>query len=348
MRSLRSILVTGGAGFIGSSLVRHLLAVPELEQLVILDKLTDAANPGNLIGPAEDPRIRFVEGDICDEPLVTRLLGEMTATGVFHLASESNVDRSTGKSDDFIITNVHGTSLLLDACRTTGVPLLHCSTDEVYGSIDPPAKCTEDSPLKPGSPYAASKASADLLCLAAQNTHGQDVVITRSTNNYGPRQPDDAFIPTLVRQAVQGLSLPMQGDGMRIRDWIHVDDHCLGMIATFLRGPAGHVFNLGGHCERTNLGMARSILSIFGKPESLISSGPDPSGGDRRHAVDTSKVENYFAWSPTTSFSAAFPAVVRELAANHTSEAFAPPATPGDDNGANSRWAPPRQGNPPA
>jgi dTDP-glucose 4,6-dehydratase len=346
VRSLRSILVTGGAGFIGSSLVRHLLAVPQLEHLVVLDKLTYAGNPGNLIGPDQDPRFRFVEGDIGDAPLVARLLGEVTATGVFHLAAESHVDRSIENSDDFILTNVFGTSRVLDACRTTGVPLLHCSTDEAYGSIDPPGKFTEDSPLQPGSAYSASKASADLLCLASHNTHGQDVVITRCTNNYGPRQHDEKFIPTLVRHAVQDLSLPIYGDGLQIRDWIHVDDHCRGMIAAFLRGPSGHVFNFGGHCERTNLGIARTILSIFGKPESLISSVPDRPGHDRRYAIDTTKAEHYFAWHPTQSFQSAFPSVVRELAANYTAESFAPAADPDDEDGLHSRWAPPRPADP--
>ena len=346
MRSLRSILLTGGAGFVGSHLARHLLAIPELEHLVVLDTLAETGSRGNLIGLEQDPRIRFVEGDICDAKLITKLLGEMTATGVFHLASRPDTGRPSSQLDNFMVTNVHGTWCLLDACHKSGVPLLHCSNGAVYGSVDPPAKLDETAPLHPGSLYAASKASADLLCLAGHQMHGQDVVITRATNNYGPRQHDSAFIPTLVRHAVLGRSLPVPGNGMQIRDWMHVDDHCQGMIATFLRGPAGHVFNLSGQCERTNLGMARTILTILGKPESLINQ-TDSSQHDRRHALDTSKMENYFAWKPTIAFSSGFPSVVRELAANYSSASSPAPVQPDDDHGPNSRWAPPRKDGPP-
>ena len=316
MRSFRSILLTGGAGFIGSSLARQLLEVEGLERLVVLDKLTYAGRRENLNGPDQDPRFEFVEGDIADRPFVADLLRQYAITGVFNLAAESHVDRSIDCADDFVATNIVGTANLLECCRKAFTPMLQCSSDEVYGSILPPEKFTEDLPLLPSSPYSASKAAADLLCHAAFTTYQQDVLVTRSSNNYGPRQHSEKFIPTIIRHAVQDETIPLYGNGMQIRDWMHVDDHCRGMITAFLRGRPGEIYNFGGHCERTNLGMTRSVLKALGKPESLIGSTSDRLGHDQRYAVDTTKALRHLGWSPQIKLLAAIPKVVRELAAN--------------------------------
>jgi dTDP-glucose 4,6-dehydratase len=316
VRSLRSILLTGGAGFIGSALARHLLAEESLQRLVVLDKLTYAGDRRNLAGPDQDPRFTFVEGDIADSPLVAQLLEEHGVTGVFNLAAESHVDRSILDSREFIATNVAGTGALLDACRSGGVPLLHCSTDEVYGSVDPPAKSLETDPLNPSSPYAASKASADLLCLAAVTTYQQNLVITRCANNYGPRQHAEKLIPTIIRHALRDEPIPLYGNGMQIRDWIHVDDHCRGLLTAFRRGRAGMIYNLGGRCERTNLGLARSILGVLDKPESLIGSVPDRPGHDLRYSLDLTRAQGFLGWGPQMAMAKSLPTVVRALAAD--------------------------------
>ena len=316
MRQLRSILLTGGAGFIGSSLVRHLLLEEGLQQLIVLDKLTYAGNRGHLIGPDQDSRFTFVEGDIADHALISTLLREHDVTGVFNLAAESHVARSLESNEVFVASNVAGTLHLIEACRAMRVPLLQCSTDEVYGSISPPGRFVEISPLNPTTPYAASKAAADLLCLSAVRCHAQDIVITRSSNNYGPRQHVEKLVPNLVNAAFHDQPLELHGDGMHIRDWMHVDDHCRGMISAFQRGQPGAVYLFGGQCERTNLGMARSVLELLGKPASLLTHVPDRAGNDRRYAVDFSKAVAGLDWRPTHRFRTSFPIVVRELTAN--------------------------------
>ena len=313
MRHLKSILLTGGAGFIGSSLARHLLKEADLERLVILDKLTYAGNRQNLTLPEQDPRCHFIQGDVCDAALVEKILNEHQITGILHLAAESHVDRSIANANDFIITNVYGTSVLLDAARKFGTPFLHCSTDEVYGSVTTPDKLKEDAPLKPSSPYAASKASADLLCQAATHTHGVDTVITRCTNNYGPRQYPEKLIPLFIQRALKDEPLPLYGNGMQIRDWIHVDDHCTGLIAAWRRGKSGQVYHFAGHCERTNLGMARSILDALRKPHTLIEQVTDRPGHDERYALDTEKAMMWFGWQQQNNFRDAFPETVRAL-----------------------------------
>lgn len=313
MRGLTSILLTGGAGFIGSSLARHLLKESELENLLILDKLTYAGNRANLTLPEQDPRCHFVQGDICDAELVASLLAEHKVTGILHLAAESHVDRSIDNATDFITTNVQGTHVLLEAARRSGIPLLHCSTDEVYGPISSPEKAKEDHPLHPSSPYAASKASADLLCLAAYRTHRVETVITRCTNNYGPRQYPEKLIPLLIQRALRDEPLPIYGDGLQIRDWIHVDDHCRGLLAAWRRGKPGEVYHFAGHRERTNLGMARSILDALRKPHSLIEHVTDRPGHDERYALDTEKALMWFGWQPEADFKDTFPEVVRAL-----------------------------------
>lgn len=316
MRSLRSILLTGGAGFIGSTLTRKLLERDDLERLTILDKFTYAGDRRNLIGPDQDPRFQLIEGDILDRPLIDRILSEQQYTGIFNLAAESHVDRSIACADHFITTNIAGVSNLLDASRPHGIPFLQCSTDEVYGPTPAHQKFDEYARLNPSSPYSASKASADLLVRAAMTTHGQDVVIARCTNNYGPRQHREKLIPTLIYNALRDAPLPIYGSGQQIRDWIHVDDCALGLIATFESGPSGRVFNIGAKCERTNLGIARNILKILKKPESLITQVGDRPGHDCRYSLDVQQALLVLEWRARIPFRTGFESAVREQAAN--------------------------------
>ncbi len=314
-RDLSRPLVTGGAGFIGSALVRLLLARPEVERVVVLDKLTYAGSLDRLPEQGNHPRLDFIHGDVTDRALLAKTLADHSVTGVLHLAAESHVDRSIEKADDFIATNITGTACLIEACRAVGIPLLHCSTDEAYGSAAPPILFTEDSPLRPSSPYAASKTSADLLCLAAHTTYGQDIVITRSSNNYGTRQHPEKLIPRMIQCALRDQPLPVYGNGLQVRDWMHADDHCAGIIAAYLRGNAGEVYNLGARCERTNLDLVRRILAILGKPESLIRHVTDRPGHDTRYAIDPTKAERELGWTARVDFEQAFSQTVRQLAA---------------------------------
>ena len=316
VRQLRSILLTGGAGFIGSALVRHLLRAGGLERLIVLDNLPCPGNRGNLIGPDQDPRLRFVEGDVADHELTNRLLQEHQITGVFNLAAESHAGQSLQSPADLVHNNVLGTSHLLEACRSPALPPLQCSTDNVYGPVSPPDRSVEIKPLNPTNPYAASKAAADLFCLAAARCHGQDIIITRSSDNYGPRQHTGQLVPSFVHAAFHDQPVAIPGHGMQIRDWIHVDDHCRGMIAAFLKGQPGAVYLLGGQCERTIVGIARSVLEILGKPSSLITHVPEGPDSDERHAVDFSKAVAGLGWKPQERFRTSFPLVVREIAAN--------------------------------
>lgn len=313
-RDLSHPLVTGGAGFIGSAFVRLLLARPDVERVVVLDKLTYAGSVEHLPSSGGNARLTFIQGDICDRELLSQILDMHRITGVFNLAAESHVDRSIDRPEDFIATNIVGTAGVLDACRHAGIPLLQCSTDEVYGSIDAPGSFTEDSPLRPSSPYSASKTSADLLCLAAHTTHGQEVVVTRSTNNYGPRQHPEKLIPRMIQCALHDLPLPVYGNGLQVRDWMHADDHGTGMIAAFLHGTAGGVYNLGARCERTNLELVLTLLDLLGKPESLIRHVTDRPGHDVRYAIDPSKAERELQWKPRALFDRDFAATVRHLA----------------------------------
>jgi dTDP-glucose 4,6-dehydratase len=315
-------LITGGAGFIGSALVRHVLQERPDVEVVTLDALTYAGHLDNLEGVLGDPRHRFVEGDICDGALVRPLFDDVDV--VIHLAAESHVDRSILSDQPFVRTNVMGTATLLAAALDAGISrFLHVSTDEVYGSLPwvdpgdstdesrPAARFTEVTPLAPRSPYAASKAAGDHLAMAYHVTHGLDVVVTRCSNNYGPRQFPEKLIPLMVQRALEDLPLPLYGDGLNVRDWIHVHDHCRGLLAAVDQGEAGRIYNLGGGAERTNLDVVRSILSLLGKPQSLIEFVEDRPGHDRRYAIDHARATDELGWSPRVSFEEGLEATVR-------------------------------------
>jgi dTDP-glucose 4,6-dehydratase len=303
-RTFQRILVTGGCGFIGANFVRHELEVDPRLEIVNLDALTYAGNPDNLVDLKGNPRYRFVRGDVADRPFVTKLIAEGGFDAIVHFAAESHVDRSIDDATPFLRTNVVGTQCLLDAARAARVPrYVQVSTDEVYGTLAPDDPAfSETTPLAPNSPYAASKAGADLLVRAAHHTFGMDVVITRCSNNYGPYQFPEKLIPLFISNALADIPVPVYGDGRQVRDWIHVLDHCRGVDAALRKGQAGEVYNLGGKSERYNIDVTRAILSLCGKTDSLIKYVTDRPGHDRRYAIDCRKAEAELGWSPTVSF----------------------------------------------
>ena len=298
------VLVTGGLGFIGSHLIRLIRAERPSWRVVNLDLVTYAADPRNLEGIDEGPNYRFVRGDVADADTVHRLFVEERFDAVVHCAAETHVDRSIHDGARFLRTNVQGTLVLLEAALETGVSRhLQMGTDEVYGTLeldDPPFR--ETTPLAPRSPYSASKAAADQLALAFHHTHGLDVVVTRCSNNYGPYQNPEKLIPLMITSALRGLELPVYGDGLQRRDWIHVDDHCRGVLAALEHGRAGEVYNFGGAAERTNLEVVRRILAHVGAGEELIRYVADRPGHDRRYAVSFEKAERELGWRPSRSF----------------------------------------------
>jgi dTDP-glucose 4,6-dehydratase len=289
------LLVTGGAGFIGSNFVAHRVAAGD--EVVVLDLLTYAGHPENLAPVRGD--IRFVEGDICDKGTVAELVtGDLDA--VVNFAAESHVDRSILDSGDFVRTNVLGVQVLLDAVQRTGSGLLlQVSTDEVYGPTAPRQVATERSNLQPSSPYASSKAAADLLCLAFRQTHGTPVRITRCTNNYGPRQYPEKLIPLFALRAMADEELPLYGDGQHERDWLHVDDHCRALSAVLDRGKDGEVYNIATGETVANRQLVEGLLDLLGKPHDLIQAVEDRPGHDRRYALDSKKIRGQLGWEPT-------------------------------------------------
>jgi len=303
------LLITGTCGFIGSHLARRFLnnAEPRYAnwRVTSLDALTYAGNLRTIADFRDHPRHRFVRGDIADAAFVDGLFAEGRFDAVIHLAAESHVDRSIESAAPFIRTNVLGTQTLLDAARRHGVKrFVQVSTAEVYGSLELGGadRFTEDSPLHPNSPYAASKAAADLLALAAWHTHGQETIITRCSNNYGPFQFPEKVIPLMTLNAMRGESLPVYGDGLNVRDWIFVEDHCAGIAAALERGRPGEVYNFGADNERPNIELVRMILRLLGKPESLIRFVKDRPGHDRRYAIDASKARRELQWAPAVEF----------------------------------------------
>ncbi|HET7755162.1 MAG TPA: dTDP-glucose 4,6-dehydratase [Anaeromyxobacteraceae bacterium] len=300
------VLVTGGCGFIGSNLVRLLLAERPDWRVVNLDRLTYAGNAENLADLADHPRYRFVRGDIANGELVADVIRSERIDAVMHLAAESHVDRSILSPAIFIETNVRGTQVLLEAARELGVTrFLHVSTDEVYGSLGETGFFTEETPLAPSSPYSASKAASDLLALAYAHTFGLHVVVTRCSNNYGPYQFPEKLIPLMIANALGDRALPVYGDGRNVRDWIHVEDHCRGLLVALEQGRPGHVYNFGASSERRNIEIVRQVLAILGKPESLIQYVKDRPGHDRRYAIDASKCRRELDWAPRREFETA-------------------------------------------
>jgi dTDP-glucose 4,6-dehydratase len=291
------LLVTGGCGFIGSAFVR--LALARGAEVVNIDKLTYAGNPANLADVADDEAYRFVHADIADAAAVAQAVQGVDA--VVNLAAESHVDRSILDPSEFIRTDVVGTAVLLDAARRAGVRrFVQVSTDEVYGSI-PTGAFRETDHISPSSPYSASKAGGDLQVLAWNRTFGLDAVITRGSNTYGPRQYPEKLIPLFVTNALDGLPLPVYGDGMQVRDWIHVDDHCAGIWTAMELGAAGEVYNVGGGNEEPNMEITRRILELTGADESLVRSVADRAGHDRRYSLDTTKLRG-LGWAPQVDF----------------------------------------------
>jgi len=315
-----NLFVTGGCGFIGTNFVRYILKQEPSCRLLNLDKLTYAGNPANLDGieTAFSGRYRFVRGDIGDSGLVSALFAEQAFDAVINFAAESHVDRSISDPAPFITTNVLGTQVLLSAAHAAGIPrFVHISTDEVYGSLGPDdAAFTESTPLAPNSPYSASKAGADLLVRAFHETYGMNTVITRCSNNYGPYQFPEKLIPLMLRRACRDESLPVYGDGGNIRDWIHVEDHCLGVYLALTKGRPGAIYNFGGHAERTNIEVVRALLNILGKSENLIRFVQDRPGHDRRYAMDYSLAKKELGYVPQWTFSSGLAATAEWYAQN--------------------------------
>lgn len=300
---MKAILVTGGAGFIGSNFIHHLLHSRGELTVVNFDVLTYAGNLENLADVAGDPRYHFVHGDICDAEAVLAALKEFSIDTIVHFAAESHVDRSILGASVFVKTNVLGTQVLLDAARASGIErFVHVSTDEVYGSLGASGKFTESTPLHPNSPYSASKAGSDMLALAYHHTFDLPVVVTRCSNNYGPYQFPEKLIPLMIINAMNDKPLPVYGDGLNVRDWLHVADHCSAIDTVMRDGRLGEVYNIGGNNEWKNIDIVRLILHHLGKPESLITYVKDRPGHDRRYAMDASKISTELGWSPAHTF----------------------------------------------
>ncbi|MES1952414.1 dTDP-D-glucose 4,6-dehydratase [Salinisphaera sp. S4-8] len=328
------ILVTGGAGFIGSALIRHLIAETEHE-VVNLDALTYAANLEALENASASPRYAFEHVDIRDGAAIQRVLDQHQPDGIIHLAAESHVDRSIDGPADFIQTNLVGTFNLLEAARAyyeqldsrqkAAFRFHHVSTDEVYGSLDADGLFTEETPYAPNSPYSASKAGSDHLVRAWQHTYGLPVVLTNCSNNYGPWQFPEKLIPLMVLNALEGRALPVYGDGQNVRDWLYVDDHARALTLVFERGEVGAHYNIGGHNERTNLEMVRTICreidaitpnSAIGSRESLITFAEDRKGHDKRYAIDASRIERELGWRPVESIDSGITKTIRWMLNN--------------------------------
>ena len=319
---MQTILITGGAGFIGSNFTPFFLEANANYKVVNLDLLTYAGDLQNLKGVEENFRYTFVKGDICDRSFVENLFQEYNIQGVIHFAAESHVDNSIKNPDAFVKTNVFGTFNVLDAARNHWMQgpsqykagyeqcrFHHISTDEVYGSLGAEGLFTEQTPYAPNSPYSASKASSDFLVRSYFHTYGMDVVTTNCSNNYGPKQHDEKLIPTIIRKAISGEAIPIYGDGKNIRDWLYVEDHCKGINLVFKQGKAGETYNIGGNNERNNLSIATTICAILDelKPKKntykeQITFVPDRAGHDFRYAIDATKVEKELHWKANENF----------------------------------------------
>jgi dTDP-glucose 4,6-dehydratase len=310
---MKTILITGGLGFIGSNFIRYILAKYDDIKLINLDSMTYAANPQNLRGVENEypGRNIFVKGDICDPVLAENIFQEFKPESVVNFAAESHVDRSIDDPNVFIRTNVLGTATMLNSARKlwkndiAGKRFLQVSTDEVYGTLpenDPEIKFTEISPLDPHSPYSASKTSADLIAKSYFDTYGFPVLTTRCSNNYGPYQFPEKLIPLMISNALEDKELPVYGDGMQVRDWLYVEDHCSAIMKVLEAGKTGEVYNIGGNNEMKNIDIVKMILDHLKKPHSLIKYVKDRLGHDRRYAIDASKIKNELGWEPAFRF----------------------------------------------
>jgi dTDP-glucose 4,6-dehydratase len=296
-------LVTGGAGFIGSAFVRLVLGSARASQVVNLDKLTYAGNLENLLPIASNQNYRFVHGDICDAKLVNDLVAEVKPDAIVHFAAESHVDRSILSPEPVFETNLRGTFTLLEAARMSNIArFLHVSTDEVYGSIDVPHEADEHYPLRASSPYSASKAGSDLLALSYFVTYNLPVTVTRASNNYGPYQFPEKLIPLMISNAIADRPLPIYGDGMQVRDWLYVDDHCRAILDVIDRGRPGEVYNIGGSRSLANVEVVKMMLAMLGKPESLMVTVKDRPGHDRRYALCSEKLMRETGWEAQVPF----------------------------------------------
>ncbi len=314
---MKNILVTGGAGFIGSNFVNYILAKRDDYNIIILDKLTYAGNLENLIASESKKNYHFIKGDISNKELVNYLFTKFDIKYVINFAAESHVDRSILGSEVFFRSNVLGTNILLETARKFSVKkFLQVSTDEVYGSLDSDGIFTEDTPLHPNSPYAASKASADMMALAFHHTYGVPVVITRCSNNYGPYQFPEKLIPLMIINSLKGKKLPVYGDGMNVRDWVYVIDHNAAVETVFENGKSGEVYNVGASNEMPNIKIVKLILSELGKSEDMIEFVKDRLGHDRRYAIDSTKIENELGWSPKFNFEEAMSQTIKWFLTN--------------------------------
>lgn len=301
-----TIFITGGAGFIGSNFIFYMMQQHPEYRIVCLDKLTYAGNMSTLKSILANPNFRFVKIDICDRDAIYQLFEEEHPDVVVNFAAESHVDRSIDNPEIFLQTNIIGTSVLMDACRKYGIQRYHqVSTDEVYGDL--PLDCpdlffTENTPIHTSSPYSSSKAGADLLVLAYHRTYGLPVTISRCSNNYGPYHFPEKLIPLMIINALDDKPLPVYGDGLNVRDWLYVEDHCRAIDLILQKGRVGEVYNVGGHNEMANIEIVRLICTELGKPESLITYVTDRKGHDRRYAIDPSKIHHELGWLPDTKF----------------------------------------------
>lgn len=301
-----NIIITGGAGFIGSNFVFHMLRFHPDDRIICLDKLTYAGNLSTLAPVMDKPNFRFVKADICDRQAVYQLFEEEKPDMVVNFAAESHVDRSIENPSIFLETNIMGTAVLMDACRKYGIQRYHqVSTDEVYGDLPldrPDLFFTETTPIHTSSPYSSSKASADLLVLAYHRTYGLPVTISRCSNNYGPYHFPEKLIPLMIINALHDKPLPVYGDGLNVRDWLYVEDHCRAIDLIIHKGTVGEVYNVGGHNEMKNIDIVKLICHTLHKPKSLIQYVTDRKGHDRRYAIDPTKIHDELGWLPETKF----------------------------------------------
>ncbi len=298
-----NILVTGGAGFIGSNFIKMIIKKYSKYNIINVDKLTYAGNLENLKGVEQSKRYKFYKTDICDIDELGKIFKENNIDNIINFAAESHVDRSILTPEIFIDTNVKGTMNLLELAKKYHIKkYLQVSTDEVYGSLGKEGKFREDTPLAPNSPYSASKASADLLCRAYHKTFELPVIITRCSNNYGPYQFPEKLIPLMIYNAMNDKELPVYGDGKNVRDWIYVEDHCLGILTALEKGVSGSIYNIGGNSEKENIEIVKLILKNLDKPISLIKYVKDRPGHDKRYAIDTTKIKRELGWQPITTF----------------------------------------------